>query len=168
MSLGIPGSPVARSVSISAGDSASVDAFGRWRVSEPQTLFDSKLIFNDPDILDTAENHPLFYDNQEISGGGTSTAYNANQASQTLSVSANTAGRRARQTKMRFNYQPGKSQLVLMTFNMSGRVDKGITNALRLGSTIAGVVDTMVLCVRPVGGSSNTDIEGSITWREIV
>lgn len=135
MSVGIPGSPRSRAVTVSAGDSASVDAFGRWRVSEPQTLFDSKLIFNDSDLADNVENHPLIYDNQEISGGGTSTAYIANQSAQSGS---------------------------------SGSSDKGIDNAIRLGSTIAGVTDTLVLCARPIGGSSNTDIEGSITWREIV
>lgn len=126
MSVGIPGSPRSRAVTVSAGDSASVDAFGRWRVSEPQTLFDSKLIFNDSDLAEDVENHPLIYDNQEISGGGTSTAYIANQSAQSVSVSASTAGRRVRQTKMRFNYQPGKSQLVLMTFN-TGDCVAGVT-----------------------------------------
>lgn len=108
---------------ISASDSPSIDAFGRWRVSNPQTLFDSKNIFNDPDQTDaTQENQPLFYDNAETSGSGTATQYIANQAAQEISVSASTAGTRIRQTKMRFNYQPGKSQLVLMTFNLNGKV----------------------------------------------
>ena len=57
---------------IEAGDSPTIDAFGRLRVSNPKTLFDSKQIFSDPDILDSAEKYPLFYDNQEVSGGGTS------------------------------------------------------------------------------------------------
>lgn len=105
---------------ISASDSASIDAFGRWRVSNPITLFDSKNIFDDPDLASSVENQPLFYDNQETSGGGTGTTYNANQSSQTLTVGNTTAGTRIRQTKMRFNYQPGKSQLVLMTFNLNG------------------------------------------------
>lgn len=42
-----------------------------------------------------------------------------------------------------------------------------IKNALRLGADIAGTVDEIVLCVRPVGGSTNIDIEGSLTWREL-
>jgi hypothetical protein len=112
--------------SIQLGDSGSIDAFGRLRVSNPTTVFDSKNIFNDPDLADSLENQPLFYDNQETSGSGTSTAYNANQSSQTISVGATTAGSRVRQTRMRFNYQPGKSQFVLMTFNMHGNVS-GIT-----------------------------------------
>lgn len=55
---------------IQSGDSPSIDAFGRWRVSNPQTLFDSKNVFNDPDLASNVENQPLFYDNQETSGGG--------------------------------------------------------------------------------------------------
>jgi hypothetical protein len=110
----------ALNTTITTSDSASIDAFGRWRVSEPQTLFDSKNIFDDPDLAADVENQPLFYDNAETSGTGTSTTYAVNEASQSISVSLNTAGTRVRQTKMRFNYQPGKSQLILMTFNFNG------------------------------------------------
>ncbi len=105
---------------IRADDSPSIDAFGRWRVSNPETIFDSKNIFNDSDIADTAENQPLFYDNQETSGTGTSTTYNNYHSSQSLVVANLTAGTRVRQTKMRFNYQPGKSSLVFSTFNLNG------------------------------------------------
>jgi hypothetical protein len=108
--------------SVSLKDGAQLDAFGRLRVSEPQTLFDSKNIFNDDGLADTVENQPLFYDNQQTSGSGTGTTYDANKSQQTLTVSASTAGTRVRQTKMRFNYQPGKSQEILMTFNMNGKV----------------------------------------------
>lgn len=114
------------SVNIQTSDSAAIDAFGRWRVSNPETLFDSKNIFDDPDLASTVENQTLFYDNQETSGSGTGTTYNTNKSSQSLTVSASTAGTRIRQTKMRFNYQPGKSQLIIMTFNMEGAV-AGIT-----------------------------------------
>ncbi len=100
-------------------DSGSLDAFGRLRVSNPTTLFDSKQVFDDGDLAASVENQPLFYDNQETSGGGTSTAFNVNTADTTLSVSAETAGTRVRQTKMRFNYQPGKSQLIFLTFTMA-------------------------------------------------
>jgi len=41
-----------------------------------------------------------------------------------------------------------------------------VTSALRLGSAIDGTPDEMVLCVRPVGGSINIDIEGSMTFRQ--
>jgi hypothetical protein len=113
-------------LAIKFADSGSIDAFGRQRVSEPFTLFDSKQIWNDGDIADNAENYPLFYDNQETSGSGTSTLFNVNRASTTLSVSATTAGTRVRQTKQRFNYQPGKSQLVIIT-GIIGNAISGIT-----------------------------------------
>lgn len=115
-----------RNVNIAASDSASIDAFGRWRVSNPKTLFDSKNIFDDPGLGADVENQPLVYDNQQTAGTGTSTTWLPNEASQKLTVAASTAGTRVRQTKMRFNYQPGKSQLILMTFNMLG-TDSGIT-----------------------------------------
>lgn len=41
-----------------------------------------------------------------------------------------------------------------------------VPNELILGSSINGTVDEIVLAVRPVGGSSNVDIEGSVVWRE--
>lgn len=84
-----------------------LDAFGRQRVSNPQTIFDSKQIF---------DNLPLFWDDVQVSGGGTATVYDQNQAVTNISVSANTAGRRVRQTFRLFNYEPGKGQLILLTF----------------------------------------------------
>ncbi len=84
-------------------DSSSVDAFSRLRVSQPYTLLDTK---------QTRDNLPLFYSDMQLSGSGTSSVWNANESSSTLSVSANTAGRRVRQTKLRGNYQPGKGQLI--------------------------------------------------------
>ena len=115
-----------RNVNIQSSDSFSIDAFGRLRVSEPYNIFDTKNIYDDDGLASNVENQPLFFDNQQISGSGTSTAYNVNQASQSLTVANNTAGRRIRQTKMRFNYQPGKSQEILMTFVFGAQV-AGIT-----------------------------------------
>lgn len=108
------------------GDGAQIDAFGRLRVSTPYTLFDHKQIFDDGDISNTAEQSPLLYDNAETAGSGTSTTFNPTESSTTLSVGNTTAGTRVRQTKRRFNYQPGKSLLVLMTFVM-GTPTAGIT-----------------------------------------
>lgn len=107
-------------------DNAVGDAFGRLRVSNPTTIFDSKQIFNDPDLANSVENQPLFFDNAEVSGAGTSTLFEIDKAQTTLLVSSGIAGRRVRQTKMRFNYQPGKSQLVLMTFRTSTAATAGI------------------------------------------
>lgn len=81
------------------------DSFGRARVSQPETVFDSKQL---------GDKLPLVWDDATISGTASST-YSLNRASTTLAVSAGVAGRRARQTFRRFNYQPGKSQFILCT-----------------------------------------------------
>lgn len=88
------------------GGLAGVDSFGRQRVSNPEMIFNSKQLF---------DNQPLYWNDIEFSGSGTSSTYSSFTASSTLSVSANTAGKRIRQTYMRFNYQPSKSQLVFLT-----------------------------------------------------
>lgn len=128
---------------IKATDSNSIDAFGRWRISNPTTLFDSKQIFDDSDLANSVENYPLFFDNQELSGSGTSTTFNPNSASTSLLVSLNTAG------------------------GAAGSAGDGINNAIRLGALIDGTRDEIVLCARPIGGSTNVDIEGLLTWREL-
>ena len=89
-----------------AGGLAGVDSFGRQRVSNPEMIFNSKQIF---------DNQPLYWNDVEVSGSGTSSIHSAFTASSTLSVSATTAGKRVRQTYMRFNYQPSKSQLIFLT-----------------------------------------------------
>lgn len=104
-------------VSIGPGDSPLADAFGRMRIAAPLTVFDSKLI---------QDNSPLFWDDAVLSGAGTSSTHSVNQASVTLAVGNLTAGRRARQTKRRFNYQPGKSSLIVMT-GVLGAGAPGIT-----------------------------------------
>ena len=48
----------------------------------------------------------------------------------------------------------------------SGSIQKEIKNAIKLGMTIAGVTDKMVLAVTPLAGSSNLDIAGGVGWRE--
>ncbi len=111
-------------------DSPAIDAFGRLRISNPFTLFDSKQIFKDPDLNDNEENFPLFFDNQEVSGTGSATLFNINTASTTLRVSNVTASNRIRQTKMRFNYQPGKSIITFYTFFLSSALTSGITRRI--------------------------------------
>ena len=97
---------------------AAHDAFGRQRVSEPHTVWESKLLH------DAA---PLLWDDQETTGGGTATAHSTALARVRLSVSSGTAGARVRQTFRRFNYQSGKSQLMMATYVM----DKGVTGVTK-------------------------------------
>lgn len=114
---------------ITSADTAFVDSFFRQRMNTPFTIFDSKQIWKDPDLANNVEMFPLFWDNQETSGGGTSTLFNLNRASTTLSVSANTAGTRTRQTRQRFNYQPGKSLVTIKSGNL-GNQPAGIKSRL--------------------------------------
>jgi hypothetical protein len=100
--LGIESMPT----EITIADSPNLDAFGRLRVSEPLTIFDSKQIF---------DNQPLFWDESLESGSGISSSHDADTASTVITSTVSTAGTFTRQTFMRFNYQPGKSQLILMT-----------------------------------------------------
>ena len=113
-------------------DSAVFDSFARLRVSEPQTLFDSKQIHS---------NQALFWDDQETSGGGTASNWSQDTASSVMTVSATTAGTRIRQTFRRFNYQPGKSQLILITgtLNDSGG-GSGITRCMGMYDDNNGIL----------------------------
>lgn len=107
-----------------------LDPFARLRTTQPTTLFDSKAIWDDPDFANNVENFPLFWDNQEISGSGTGTMFNADRASTTLSVSNGVAGTRVRQSKQRMNYQAAKGQLVILS-GIAGSTLSG--NTKRLG-----------------------------------
>lgn len=97
-----------KDVNIAFQDSPAVDAFGRLRVSNPFTLFSSKLLG-----LDAA---PLVWDGALESGAGiTATTPTADKPYVDLVSTNATAGTFTRQTFRRFDYQPGKSQLVLQT-----------------------------------------------------
>lgn len=96
--------------------SGSYDAFSRLRISTPYTLFNSKLLY---------DKQPFVWDELQVSGSGTTSVHSSNEANVTLSVSNNTAGYRVRQTFESFNYQPGKSQLIMMS-GIIGEYSTGI------------------------------------------
>ena len=143
-------------LSKSTGSGAASDAFGRLRVSDPQTIFDSKQIF---------DNGPLFWDDIEASGSGTSSVHSANAARTRIGVSLNTAGKRVRQTFQRFNYQPGKSTLVLLTARMGTPVS-GINACLGLFDDNNGIffqadgTNIQVVCRSNVTG---TPVDTAVT-----
>ena len=85
----------------------SYDSFGRLRVSEPFTLFDSSHRFDDNDLWST-----------ETSTGGTA-VFNGDQGLIDLNVTAASGSSVTRETIKVFAYQPGKSLLVMNTFVMS-------------------------------------------------
>jgi hypothetical protein len=115
-----PNINVSGRVSVALADTPQLDAFGRLRVSQPQTIFDSKL---------TVDASPLFWDDQQTSGSGTSSTYNSNNAYVQMSVGNTTAGTRVRQTFRHFNYQPGKGHFIIMT-GVLGAGATGITRKL--------------------------------------
>jgi hypothetical protein len=83
----------------------NLDAFGRLRVSDPQTLFDYQSQYDDGSLLWESV----------LTGSGTAT-HSANTASVSLAVTAASGDKVVRQTREYHRYQPGKSQLVLATF----------------------------------------------------
>jgi hypothetical protein len=90
------------------------DAFGRLRVSQPYTLFDSQQRYS----LDSS-----FVSNTAT--GGTVT-YISNQSSANLSVTGTLGSYAARETRYVFTYQPGKSLLAMATFVMAPASDSNL------------------------------------------
>lgn len=85
----------------------SLDAFGRLRVSNPYTLFDSQNRY---------QKDPQF--SESLTGSATAT-YVANESSVDMNVTAASGDKAVRQTFRVFPYQPGKSLEVLATFVMN-------------------------------------------------
>ena len=83
------------------------DAFGRLRVSEPLTLFDSSHRYKDNGLWATA-----------TASGGTA-VFSPDQGLVNLNVTAATGSEVIRETYKVFSYQPGKSLLVFNTFVMA-------------------------------------------------
>ena len=92
---------------ISFANTPNIDAFGRLRVSQPFTLFDSSHRFDDNELWSTA-----------TATSGTAT-FNSAQGLVDLAVTAASGSEVVRETTKVFAYQPGKSLLVLSTFVMS-------------------------------------------------
>ena len=92
---------------VSYSNSPNIDAFGRLRVSNPFTLFDSSHRFADNELWSTAT---------AVSGSAT---FNSSQGLVDLAVTAASGSEVIRETTKVFSYQPGKSLLVLNTFVMS-------------------------------------------------
>jgi hypothetical protein len=93
----------------------NTDAFGRLRVSEPYTLFDSQNRYAADNQFDVA-----------TTGTGT-TSFLSNEAAVQMSVTGSGVGSVQRQTYRSFPYQPGKGLLVLATFVMDGSNSAGLT-----------------------------------------
>jgi hypothetical protein len=85
----------------------NLDAFGRLRVSNPFTLFDSQNRYIDGDQF------------SNITATGGNVVYVPNESSFNLNVSATSGSSVIRQSKTVQAYQPGKSLLIMNTFAMA-------------------------------------------------
>ena len=105
----------------------SLDAFGRLRVSEPYTLFDSQNRYAADNQFDVS-----------TTGTGT-TSFLSNEAAVKMEVTAGGVGSVLRQSYRSFPYQPGKSLLVLTTFVMDNSTNSNLTQRVGYFNSQNGV-----------------------------
>lgn len=103
--VSITGGAVSVTGGVLAEGGASLDAFGRLRVSENHLLLSSQLTY---DLL------PLVWDTI-LTGGGT-VVHNPNTSSAEMTVTTSSGDKVVRQTKRYWLYRPGQAQSVSMTF----------------------------------------------------
>jgi hypothetical protein len=137
----------------------NTDAFGRLRVSEPYTLFDSQNRYAADNQFDTA-----------VTGTGSIT-FNSNQASVSMAVTAGGVGSVARQTYRVFPYQPGKGLLVLATFLMDSNDSVNISQRVGYFNVQNGVffqkvdgVNSFVLRTNITGTPSDARAVTQSSW----
>ena len=140
-------------------DGTNTDAFGRLRVSQPYTLFDSQNRYAADNQFDTT-----------TSGTG-STTYNSNQASVSMAVTGGGVGSVVRQTYRSFPYQPGKGLLVLATFVMDASTSVNLTQRVGYFNTQNGVffqkldgVNSFVLRSNTSGTPSDARTVNQADW----
>ena len=137
----------------------NTDAFGRLRVSQPYTLFDSQNRYAADTQFDTS-----------TSGTGTTT-YNTNESALDMTVTSGGAGSVVRQTFRSFPYQPGKGLLFLGTFVMDGNTSTGLTQRVGYFNTQNGVffqkidsVNSFVLRSYVTGSVSDARTVNQTDW----
>ncbi len=107
------------------GDTPSLDAFGRLRVSNPEYVFDAQL---------TYDLQPLLFE-QITAQSGASIAHDSTNRCATLTFASTPNGGQAiMQSFEHFRYQPGRSQLTFVTFNFKG----GVANVLKFAGLSDG------------------------------
>ena len=164
----------------SSSNAMSTDAFGRMRVSNPQTLFDSSHRYRDNGLWNTAP-----------ASGGTA-VFSPNEGLVNLNVNTTNGSEVLRETAKVFSYQPGKSLLVFNTFvmapaqtNLRQRVgyfgtDNGVylqlnddtlsfvERSLVTGSVTETTVDQAVWNVDKLNGTGPSGITLDITKAQIL
>jgi hypothetical protein len=111
---------------VSIADSANLDAFSRLRVSNPLILFNAQLTYDLAPILLE----------QITSGSGATIAHNTtNRYGLMTFASTPSGGKSYMQSYEYLPYQPGRSQLIFVTFNMI----QGVANVLKFAGYSDGV-----------------------------
>lgn len=110
---------------VSIKDGANLDAFSRLRVSQPVTAFSSQFTYN---------LNPLLFEQITSGTGATVTHDTTNRAALMTFSSTPTGGQAYMQSYEYIPYQPSKSQLVFITFNMG----TGQTNLLKFAGLSDG------------------------------
>jgi len=106
--VALTGQPISVTTDPGTGTkSTALDAFGRLRVSNPLTLFDSSHRYKDNGLWNT------------LTATGGAAAFSADQGLVELSVTTTSGSKVYRETTKVFPYLPGKSLLVMTTFVMS-------------------------------------------------
>ena len=103
---------------VSIKDSANLDAFSRLRISNPLTLFSSQFTYS---------LNPLLFEQIIGESGATISHDTANRCALLSFALTPTGGKSYMQTYEYLPYQPSKSQLTFITFNMNG----GVANTLK-------------------------------------
>lgn len=93
-------------------DKALFDAFGRYRISEPYTLFDYKRLYGTTGV----------YFQSITFGTGAANTYDLTYASTTLTAGTDSGGYTIYQTRNYYTYQPGKGIRAMMSHNVMGAV----------------------------------------------
>lgn len=132
---------------------ASTDAFGRLRVSEPFTLFDSHNILNENSKFD------------EATAGSGSSSHGADTSAVNMTVTDASGDEVVRQSYRHFSYQPGKSLLILTTFVMAAAKENlrqrvGYFNA---GNGIFLEQDGSTLSLNKRSSTSGSAVDTTIT-----
>lgn len=150
-----PGQPIP----ITSAGTTSADAFGRQRMSQPFTLFDSQHRYQENDKWTS------------VTGGAGTTTYRTNESAIDLAVTTASGDYIYRETKRVFPYQPGKSLLVLSSFTFAS-AKANLRQRVGYFSTQNGVFfeqngsDTYLVLRTYVGGSVSETRVSQSNWNE--
>ena len=95
------------------------DAFGRQRISSPETLFDLNHIY---------DKQPLYI--EELIASGATGTHLPNEAAVQMAITTTVGSRIVRQTKRYFSYQAGKSLLVMCTGTLINATNSGVRSRI--------------------------------------